>query len=160
MRAQRIYLDTSVIGGCFDPEFAPWSLGLMKDFRLGHYLPVVSEVVAAEIEAAPEPVRRQYAQLVALGAEVLAVTDAVVELADAYQQRQIVSPKYADDGMHIALATAAEVDLLVSWNFKHIVHYEKIRLFSAVNLERGYKPLQIYSPREVTHYGEDRDQSG
>lgn len=70
---------------------------------------------------------------------------------------RIVSPKYADDAVHIALATAAEVDLLVSWNFRHIVHYEKIRLFNAVNLERGYKPLQIYSPREVAHYGEDRD---
>jgi predicted nucleic acid-binding protein len=157
MRAQRIYLDTSVLGGCFDPEFAPWSLGLMQDFRLGTYRPVVSEVVAAEIADAPEPVRRQYAEVLALGAEVLTASEAVLALADAYQERGIVSPKYADDAVHIALATAAEVDLLVSWNFRHIVHYEKIRLFNAVNLERGYKPLQIYSPREVTHHGEDRD---
>jgi len=76
------------------------------------------------------------------------------ELAEAYQNRGIISPKYHDDGTHIALATSAEVDLLVSWNFKHIVHFEKIRLFNAVNLERGYKSLQIYSPREVTHYEE------
>lgn len=157
MRAQRIYLDTSVIGGCFDPEFAPWSRGLMKDFRLGTYRPVVSEVVAAEIADAPEPVRRQYAEVLALEAEVLAVDEAVLQLASAYQGRDIISSKYADDAVHIALATAAEVDLLVSWNFRHIVHYEKIRLFNAVNLERGYKPLQIYSPREVAHYGEDRD---
>lgn len=61
------------------------------------------------------------------------------------------------DGLHIALATAAEVDLLVSWNFKHIVHYDKIRMFNAVNLELGYNPLQIYSPREVTHQGEEGD---
>jgi hypothetical protein len=47
------------------------------------------------------------------------------------------------------------VDLLVSWNFRHIVHYDKIRLFNAVHLELGYKPLYIYSPREVTHYGEE-----
>jgi predicted nucleic acid-binding protein len=155
MRAQRIYLDTSVIGGCFDPEFTSWSRGLMTDFRLGTYRPVVSEVVAAEIADAPEPVQRQYAEVLALEAEVLTVDEAVLSLAATYQERRIVSPKYGDDAVHIALATVAEVDLLVSWNFRHIVHYEKIRLFNAVNLERGYKPLQIYSPREVTHHGED-----
>lgn len=115
----------------------------------------MSEVVAAEVEDAPEPVRESYAELVTLGAEVLEVDDSVVRLADIYQQRKILTPKFYDDGLHIALATLAEVDLLVSWNFKHIVHYEKIRLFNAVHLELGYKPLQIYSPREVTHYGEE-----
>ena len=156
MHIQRIYLDTSVLGGCFDAEFTRWSLGLMKDFRLGRFHPVLSEVVAAEIDDAPEPVRLQYAEIASLpGAEQLAVTPEVLELAEAYQERGIVSPKYYDDGTHIALATSAEVDLLVSWNFKHIVHFEKIRMFNAVNLERGYKTLQIYSPREVTHYGEE-----
>ena len=67
-------------------------------------------------------------------------------LADAYQAHGILTPKFYADGLHIALATSAEVDLLVSWNFRHIVHYDKIRLFTAVNLERGYKPLAIYSP--------------
>ena len=65
----------------------------------------------------------------------------------------ILTPKFYDDATHIALATLADVDPLVSWNFRHIVHYDKIRLFNAVNLERGYKPIQIYSPREVTHHG-------
>ena len=157
MRAQRIYIDTSVIGGCFDAEFSAWSLGLFKDFRLGTYRPVVSAIVAAEVAEAPERVREKYAELVGLGAEVLEVDEAVLLLADTYQQRKILTPKFYDDGLHIALATAAEVDVLVSWNFKHIVHYEKIRLFTAVNLELGYKPLQIYSPREVTHYGEADD---
>ncbi len=66
-----------------------------------------------------------------------------------------LTPKFYADGMHIALATIAEVDLLVSWNFRHIVRYDKIRLFTAVNLERGYKPLAIYSPREVASDEED-----
>lgn len=156
MHVQRIYLDTSVIGGCFDSAFSRWSLGLVKDFRLGRFRPVVSEVVAAEIKSAPEIVLRQYAEIAALpGSELLPLIAEAIELAEAYQERGVVSPRYYDDGTHIALATSAEVDLLVSWNFKHIVHFEKIRLFNAVNLERGYKPLQIYSPREVTHYGED-----
>jgi len=56
--------------------------------------------------------------------------------------------------LHIAIATVAEVDVLVSWNFRHIVRLDKIRLFNAVNLELGYKQLTIYSPREVATYGQ------
>jgi hypothetical protein len=152
MKAQRTYVDTSVIGGCFDAEFATWSNGLFKDFRLGTYLPVVSDIVAAEIEDAPEAVRARHAELIELGAELLVADEEAVRLADVYQARKILTPKFYDDGLHIALATIAAVDLLVSWNFKHIVHYDKIRLFNAVHLEMGYRPLQIYSPREVTHY--------
>ena len=82
------------------------------------------------------------------------VTDEALGLADAYLARGVLTPKFYDDATHIALATLAEVDLLLSWNFRHLVHYDKIRTFNAVNLERGYKPIQIYSPREVTHHGE------
>lgn len=49
-----------------------------------------------------------------------------------------------------ALATRANVDALVSWNSRHIVRLEKIRLFNAVNVESGYRVLNILSPREVT----------
>lgn len=62
--------------------------------------------------------------------------------------------------MHIALATVSEADVLVSWNFRHIVHLEKIRLFNSVNLEYGYKPIQIYSPREVATYEDTNGQDG
>lgn len=157
MKAQRIYVDTSVIGGCFEPEFAASSNSLFQDFETGTYLPVVSEIVAAEIEDAPEAVRMRYADLVAFGAEILEVDQSIVSLAEVYQERKILTPKFYDDGLHIALATTAEVDVLVSWNFKHIVHYQKIRLFNAVHLELGYKPLQIYSPREVAQHGNDSD---
>jgi hypothetical protein len=157
MRVQRIYIDTSVIGGCFDPEFARWSNGLFKDIRLGTFMPVVSELTAAEVANAPERVRDRYSELLDFGAEILEADESILLLAEVYQERRILTPKFYDDGLHIALATSAEVDLLVSWNFRHIVHYEKIRLFNAVNLELGYKPLQIYSPREVTHHGEEGD---
>jgi hypothetical protein len=155
MKTTRVYVDTSVIGGCFDPEFAPWSKGLFKDFTLGLYAPVVSAIVTAEVQPAPEPIRRKYAELIGLGAEILHPDAAAESLAQVYLQRQIVPPRYSDDALHIALATTSDVDLLVSWNFKHIVHYDRIRLFNAVNMELGYKTLQIYSPREVTHHEED-----
>lgn len=155
MKTLRIYLDTSVIGGCFDAEFAPWSNGLMQDFRLGHFKPVLSEVVATEVRPAPEPVRTQYAEVLNLGAEFLTISDEALDLLAVYEERGILPSQFRTDMLHIALATVADVDILVSWNFKHIVRFEKIRLFNAVNIELGYKPLEIYSPREVTSYGTD-----
>jgi hypothetical protein len=86
MKAQRVYVDTSVLGGCFDPEFARWSNALIADFRADRLKPVISEIIIAETADAP---------------------------------------------------------------------HDKIRLFTAVNLEQGYKPLAIYSPREVASDEED-----
>ncbi len=158
MRLQRVYVDTSVLGGCHDDEFAPWSNGLMIDFRLGNFRPVVSEVVDAEVRDAPEPIRDIYSELLTLEPEFLNATEEAVQLAETYLEQQILmTAKFFDDALHIALASVAEVDVLVSWNFKHIVHFDKIRLFTAVNIELGYKPLQIYSPREVTNYGYEKD---
>lgn len=157
MKIQRVYLDTSVIGGCFDPEFAEWSNGLMQDLRDGLFKPVLSQVIATEIQDAPTPVQELYAELLTLDPEIIEVTGSALELADAYQSRNILTPNFRNDGLPIALATIAEADVLVSWNFKHIVRFDKIRLFNAVNLEYGYKPLQIYSPREVTTYGTTND---
>jgi len=150
MKKPRIYIDTSVIGGCFDAEFATWLNSLIKDFAAGTFMPVLSDMVSAEIQDAPDKVRQKYESLLRSEHEFILVTEEVINLAEAYQRRQILTPKFYDDGVHIALASVAEADLLVSWNFKHIVHFDKIRLFNAVNLEQGYKPLQIYSPREVT----------
>jgi hypothetical protein len=155
MKIQRIYIDTSVIGGCFDDEFAEWSNGLITDFRTGIFQPLLSEVVAAEVTDAPESVQSVYAELVSLNAEILTVDESALGLAEEYQKRGILTTNFYDDGLHIALATVAEADLLVSWNFKHIVRFDKIRLFNAVNIEFGYKPLQIFSPREVTMYGQE-----
>ena len=157
MKIQRIYIDTSVIGGCFDPEFSEWSNGLLQDFRNETFQPLLSEVISAEIEDAPKEVQVIYAELIALNAEILTVDESALELADEYQKRGILTPNFYNDGLHIALATVAEADLLVSWNFKHIVRFDKIRLFNAVNIEFGYKPLQIFSPREVTTYGQEED---
>lgn len=152
MKRQRIYLDTSVIGGCFDEEFAPWSNGLIRDFREQRFAPVVSVLVAAEIAPAPKFVQERYVELMELGAELLEQSDVSEALAARYQEHEIVPQTFAADALHIALATVAQVDLLVSWNFKHIVRFEKIRLFNAVNREMGYKEIEIYSPREVTQY--------
>jgi hypothetical protein len=85
--------------------------------------------------------------------EFLAINEEAALLTASYAERGALPERFRNDMLHIALATIADVDVLVSWNFKHIVRLEKIRVFNAVNLELGYKPLQIYSPREVTSYG-------
>lgn len=150
MKKQRVYVDTSVIGGNFDEEFVTWSNGLMKDFSLGIFTLVTSEMVASEIAEAPLFIQDKFVELLSYDPEVLTISNASLALANMYQERHILTPKYFNDGIHIALATVAEVDVLVSWNFKHIVHFNK-----AVNLEQGYKPVQIFSPREVTTYGNE-----
>ncbi|HYU32261.1 MAG TPA: PIN domain protein [Thermoanaerobaculia bacterium] len=143
-------MDTSVIGGCFDHEFAPWSNALL--------VPVLSQLVAAEIRPAPDPVREKYTDLLGMGGELVEINAEALDLATAYERHGALPPALRNDMLHIAIATVAEVDVLVSWNFKHIVRLDKIRLFNAVNLELSYKSLQIYSPREVTLHGRDRDQ--
>lgn len=77
---------------------------------------------------------------------VSATAEAMI-LAEAYQAQGILTPNYFADGLHIAIATIANVDVLVSWNFRHIVNFHRIRLFNSVNLSLGYKAIQIFSPR-------------
>lgn len=153
MKKQRIYVDTSVIGGCFDSEFSTWSNGLMRDFEQDSFIPVISTLTAAEVDNAPAIVQGKFVELLSLAPELISTSEESSALADMYQERRILTSKYYNDGLHIALATVAEVDVVVSWNFRHIVHFQKIRLFNAVNLEQGHKQIHIFSPREVTTYG-------
>ena len=158
MKIGRIYVDTSVLGGCFDSEFATWSNGLVEDFRRGVFRPILSDVTAIEVAGAPERVRDLHREVVALG-ELVSATEEVVGLAGAYEAHGILGPRFRNDMLHIALATVASVDVVVSWNFRHIVRLDKIQLFNGVNIERGYRTLAIYSPREVTTYGRDDSDS-
>jgi hypothetical protein len=160
MKTPRIYLDTSVLGGCFDPEFSVWSNGLLADFRSGRFIAVLSDLVAIEVGRAPRRVQEIHAELAGLPAEQIVLSDAALDLLGIYEARRVLGPKYRADMLHIAMASVADVDVLVSWNFKHIVRFDKIRQFNAANMEQGYKSLAIHSPREVTTYGTETDPNG
>lgn len=149
MEQLRIYVDTSVVGGCFDREFARWSEALVREFRAKRLVPVLSDVTAAEVAAAPPAVQELHDELVRLAGGVLPITGEALSLEQAYEDRKILPRRYAADMRHIAIATIAAVDAVVSWNFKHIVRLDKIRQFNAVNVELGYRVLTILSPREV-----------
>jgi hypothetical protein len=153
----RIYIDTSVIGGCLDSEFCYWSQKLIKDFHTGIFIPVVSRLTEFELRSAPEEVQEVYAELKDANLEFLEISEAASALMECYLNRKILSPQFQDDALHIAIATVEKVDIVVSWNFRHIVHFDKIRLFNQVNAEMGYQKIEIYSPREVVSYG---NQSG
>jgi predicted nucleic acid-binding protein len=154
MKPLRIYVDTSVFGGVFDLEFMTPSNTLFEQIRQGQFLLCVSEVVKREIDHAPEQVRTFYAECAHM-TEMLPITRECLELRERYLEKAIVSRKYVDDALHVAVASVAGCDIIVSWNFKHIVHFEKIVLYNAINKINGYRELFIYSPLEVINYEDE-----
>jgi len=148
---QRVYIDTSVIGGCFDDEFAEWSKALFEEFLKGAKVAVVSDLTRRELEEAPENVRQVLSEIPDQAIENVFLGEEAIRLADRYIFEGVVTEKYLVDAQHISIATVERVDVLVSWNFKQIVNLERIRKFNAVNLKQGYQILEIRSPREVLH---------
>ena len=155
MKPLRIYFDTSVIGGRFDEEFAEVTEALFTAVKAGRVIPVISDLVMLELVDAPERVRKFLDELEVLGAEVVGLTVEADKLALAYIKARVITEKYREDASHIAIATLAEVNVLVSWNFKHIVNLRCIHGFNGVNLIRGYATLEIRSPKEVLENGDE-----
>ncbi len=151
----RIYLDTSVLGGYFDAEFETASRKLFSEICQGKFSAVISDMVEEELAMAPERVQNLIKTEGSIKFEILNECDETLRLAHAYSKAGIVGKTYFDDCRHVAIATFYNVDLLVSWNFKHIVQYDKIRQFNAVNMLNGFKPIEIRSPMEVIHYEEE-----
>ena len=145
----RIYTDTSVLGGCEDDEFRDPSRRLLEAFVGGELTLVLSELVLRELETAPEGVRMVIAQVPEAHIEAILLSPDAEELAAAYIEEGAIGARMRADALHIALATVARVDVLVSWNFKHIVNLRRIRAYNGVNLKRGYPLLEIRTPREV-----------
>lgn len=144
----RTYADTSVYGGLHDEEFADDSRQFFEAVRAGRFELVTSAVVDDELERAPENVLADYQALLPHAA-VAEVSDEALDLQEAYLAAGILSPTWEDDALHIALATVHGCELIVSWNFKHIVHFQKIPQYNAVNALHGYDEIAIHSPPEV-----------
>jgi predicted nucleic acid-binding protein len=151
MSAIRIYADTSVFGGAFDEEFQAASKVFFQQVRSGRFKLVTSALVQEEIEPAPTDVRGLFEGVLDI-VDVVDVSEEAVSLRDAYIESGIVSPQWSDDALHVAIATLAGCALIISWNFKHIVHFEKIPLYNAVNMLKGYSSIGIFSPLEVIQY--------
>ena len=145
----RVYTDTSVVGGCEDEEFAEHSVRLMECFARGERVLVLSNLTVQELAAAPAAVRRRLASVPEAHIETLQLDAEAQELAEAYVAAGVLTAKMRADAQHIAIATVGRVDVLVSWNFKHIVNLQRIHGYNSVNLRRGYPMIEIRTPREV-----------
>jgi hypothetical protein len=145
----RIYTDTSVLGGCEDEKFADPSVRLLETFIRGECVLVLSSLTVQELGAAPKEIRRRLASVPEAHVEMLQLDAEARELAEAYIAAAVLSAKMRADAQHIAIATVGRVDVLVSWNFKHIVNLERIHGYNSVNLRKGYPMIEIRTPREV-----------
>jgi len=151
----RIYVDTSVFGGVFDSEFTTPSQRLFEEIETGRFTLVSSAIVQAEIEPAPKSIQTLFYKFVTY-AQVVPVEASALQLQQKYLEAGIVTVKSFNDALHVTIATVSECDLIVSWNFKNIVHFDKIPKYNAINMLNGYRPINIYSPLEVIQYEDAR----
>ncbi len=148
-RKLRIYVDTSVVGGCLDDEFMEPSRKLLELFRSGNATVLASDLLLLELEDAPPDVKAILSSLPLASIERVELGEEAERLQALYMAADVVGPACGNDALHVALAVVARADMIVSWNFKHIVHFDKMRGFNSVNLREGYGQLAILSPLEV-----------
>ena len=147
MKQLRVYIENSVIGGYFDTVFEEATKKLFEKFRDGEYQAIISTHTYGELNnGAPENVK---SNLETISYKKFDITEEMMYLTQKYMDEKIVSEQYRSDALHIAIATVLGVDVLVSWNFKHIVNLNKIKLFNSVNLKERYNLLEIRTPWEV-----------
>jgi len=149
----RIYIDTSVIGGCFDDEFKMYSNLLFDEFKSDEKRIVISDIVLSELEGAPKNVKEVLNNVSYDNIEYVFLNEESIALADIYLKEEVIAESSISDARHIAIATVERVDVLVSWNFKHIVNLNRIHLINSINLKMGYPMLEIRSPTEVIYEG-------
>ena len=145
----RIYTDTSVVGGFEDDEFREPSRLLFDRFIRGEQTLVLSEVTSRELNKAPSSVREIIDRIPLSCVERLAVSQKARNLASAYIAEGVIEPGKRADALHIGYASVACVDVLVSWNYRHIVNLGRIRGYHAINQRRGYPQIEIRTPLEV-----------
>ena len=145
-RTRRVYVDTSVFGGCEEDEFREPSRRLFERFRRGELRLVLSPFTIDELNDAPKRIRETIDTVPEEHVELLPASDEAGRLAARYIAAGALGPSMRPDGLHIAAATLARVDHLVSWNFKHMVNPWRISIINAVNRRHGHAHLDIRTP--------------
>jgi len=158
MKFLRAYIETSVFGGCFDDEFAEASRNLISAALQGKIVALISDTLVGELVSAPQQVQDTLQQVIEAGYERLELTQEAEVLRDAYLSAGVVSAKYAGDALHVAQATLARADVIVSWNFKHLVNPSRVRAFNGVNTAQGYGQIIIMTPTDIIKMLEEEDE--
>jgi hypothetical protein len=154
----KVYADTSTIGGCFDEEFREWSLLLFEEFKAGIKQLMLSDLTLREVEPARQEIRDKIFEVPIIYRVDVGISDDTIKLAETYIDEGALTNKSYNDALHIALATLNNADVLASWNFKHIVNIDRIRLYNSINLRLGYKLIEIRTPREIVKLKENGDE--
>lgn len=149
----RFYFDTSVLGAVTDqedPRRIEATRRVLQAVADGLHDGVISNVVQEELEQAPADIRRAILQDInRIEFELVAEDLESRNLFEEYEAARIVPARYRNDLRHVAVATVARVDALVSWNFRHLVNLRTRRAVHAVNVRLGYPLIEIVSPEEV-----------
>jgi len=148
----RVYIDTSVVGGYFDDEFEDVTKLFFDRIFKKDFLVYFSEISETELSLAPDFVQDLKSKIPSDCYRYLDLDDESRHLAQTYINEKVLGKASLDDAYHIAIATVNRLDVLVSWNFKHIVNYDKIKLFNSINLRLGYPLIEIRSPKEFVKY--------
>jgi hypothetical protein len=118
----------------------------------GSKLIMLSDLTAQELEFAREEIRNIIADIPETNRIDIVIDDEAIELAETYISAGALTNKSYNDALHIALATLNKADVLASWNFKHIVNLDRIRLYNSINLRLGYRIIEIRTPREILNF--------
>ena len=151
MKKLRVYLDTTIFNFVFADD-APVERDLTRKFfsQISHFDVFISDIVIEEIAECPAPKRQKMMDLIEkYNIQELSLDEASRQLAIKYIKEGIIPAKYQDDALHIAIASVNEMDLLLSWNFQHIVKLKTKRESVGVYMLMGYRSIEIYTPREV-----------
>ena len=149
MKQQRIYIDTSIVGGYFDTEFEKETKMLFQRLENKEVIFVVSTVLGQELNDAPQHVKTLLQNYDKSCFEEVELTVEAKQLANRYITERVIGRTSFEDCCHIALATIHKVDVLASWNFKHIVNLERIKGYNGVNLKMNYSIIEIRNPKEL-----------
>src|SRR4051812_30735681 len=129
---QRIYIGTSVVGGFFDEEFKDATQRLFKRLEDNEVKFVISDLLELELVQAPRHVSELLLKYPTDRFERIELTEEIVTLAERYITEKVVGRTSLEDCRHIALATVNRVDVLASWNFKHIVNLDRIKGYNSI----------------------------
>jgi hypothetical protein len=147
----KFYVDTSVWGGFDDKEFSEWTVPFFEQARQGLFTVILSDVTIKELKTAPDIIRNLPASIPADYLEEVFLTDEQLLLANRYVQEGALTTKCYTDAQHIAMASVLKVDGLVSWNFKHMVNFFRVRQYNAINLKSGYGIIDIVTPKQMIY---------
>ena len=147
----KVYLDTSVISylePCDAPEQMQITRNVWETFKSDKYSLYVSDVMIRELAACKDEAKRKslLSHLLEIDYTVVNVTKEAFAFAEHIIDFGILKKRSFDDCQHIAAAIVSNCDVIISWNFKHIVNYDTIRGIKVLTTMEGYKDIAIYSP--------------